>query len=106
MGVNRNTNNNYNPTTEMKFDINLQIKAPDSRERKHIILYFTTKDIKLRWFQYRLTHIILHKIGINQANNCFLCNKEADNLTNLFLNCTHIHKLQMWLKFYCSHLNN
>lgn len=52
-----------------------------------------TADVKLRWFQFRLTHRILScncflvKIGVKDSNLCTFCLEEPEDLVHLFWSC-------------------
>ena len=76
----------------------------------------TTKDTKLRWFQYRLLHRILTTnrflkiIGIKEDDICQFCNTEVETLTHLFWECVCTAmfwtRLVKWLKDNCILLGN
>ena len=72
----------------------LDINLPDARwEKIHENALRQTKDVKLRWFQYRIVHRIistntyLYKIRIVQSPLCSFCNKEPESISHLFCHC-------------------
>ena len=59
----------------------------------HLEKYHTKKEIKLKWFQIRLVHIIfdttivIKKMGIEKDDKCTFCKQERDSLDHIFWKC-------------------
>lgn len=86
----------------------------NSWKKRNQIVFQLTKDIKLRWFEYRIFHWILatnshlFKIKITNTELCSLCNRNVETLTHLFWECIYVDEL--WNKLVeltstCSTLN-
>ena len=62
------------------------------------LLKFTTRDTKLRWFQFRILHNILTtnrsvaKYCNEQSHLCTFCNKESETIQHLFWSCEMVNK--------------
>ena len=73
----------------------------------------TTKDTKLRWFQYRLLHRILpsntylKKIGIKNDDKCGFCNHDVEDINHLFWHCEKVQTFWNdfidWIHSNCIH---
>lgn len=76
----------------------------------YLLVYSTTIDTKLRWFQYRLLmnclylNKDLYKFKLKDSELCSLCNKHVETIEHLFINCEVSAKLyseiSIWLKEY------
>jgi hypothetical protein len=74
------------------------------------LVYSTTIDTKLRWFQYRLLmnclylNKDLYKFKLKDTELCSFCNKHVETIEHLFINCEVSTKLyseiSIWLKEY------
>ena len=64
-----------------------------------LIPFKCTSNIKLRWFQFRLTHRILGvnsflaKIGVKGSNLCTFCKETEETISHLFCECPTTLKL-------------
>ena len=79
-------------------------------------IYITTKDVQLRWFQYRLINRIipteryLYITKIKDDPICSFCQEEEQNICHLFFECNVV--FDFWMKFErlvkekCIHCNN
>ena len=80
------------------------------------ICHKTTKESKLKWFQYRLLHRILptnrflHLRNIRDNNLCSFCNREEESVSHLFWDCDIVKNfwtnLQNLLIANCTHIVN
>ena len=80
------------------------------------IIYMTTQDVQLRWFQYRLIHRILptqRYLYLRKLSNdpiCNLCNESEQDICHLFFDCPIVlefwSKLEDLLKDKCLHCRN
>ena len=77
-----------------------------SKQTKHTddnLLYLTTKDVQLRWFQFRLLHRIiptqkyLYITKIVGDPVCNFCQEEEQDICHLFFEC--VVTLEFWRKF-------
>ena len=76
----------------------------------------TTKDTKLRWFQFRIIHGILStnsflcKIKLAENNLCTFCQNEVETISHLFWYCEHVQLFWKYLlkllKNDCHHAQN
>ena len=67
-------------------------------EKVFLVPRSITKDTKLRWFQFRLTHRILttnvfaHRIGLTDTSLCSFCSLERETIEHLLWNCNVVKK--------------
>ena len=104
------------PTAQLKWINNNIFTEQTDWNRIYSLTYNTTKDTKLRWFQFRLIHRILstnmylHKIGLAQDNTCTFCRNNPESLIHLFGDCpisrNFWQDLETWLKGECVHVTN
>ena len=83
-------------------------------EQIYLKPFLTTKDTKLRWFQYRISHKILttnsflYKIKLRSNDLCTFCLLEPESIVHLFCECEKVktfwNSLMRWLKDKCSHI--
>lgn len=58
-----------------------------------------TKDIQLRWLQYRIIYRIfatnsqLFKLKIVKTELCAFCNTDVENLTHFLLECIYVDEI-------------
>ena len=63
-----------------------------------------TMDVKLRWFQYRITHRILttntymYKIKQRDDDMCTFCNEESETIIHLLVDCRKVKPIWSQLK--------
>ena len=79
-------------------------------------IYITTKDVQLRWFQYRVINRIipteryLYITKIKEDPICSFCHEEEQNICHLFFECDIVFnfwmKLERLFKEKCIHCNN
>ena len=79
-------------------------------------LKFTTRDTKLRWFQFRILHYILttnrsvSKYIVNQNHLCTFCNTESETIQHLFWGCEKVknfwNKLSSLVNERCKNVHN
>lgn len=82
------------PKSEIKWENTLNINLDFERWEKiyKSSIYFTI-DVKLQWFQFRITHRILstntllYKLGIRESNMCTFCEEEPETLIHFFCEC-------------------
>ena len=80
-------------------------------EKINCLVFKITKDVKLRWLQYRFLHrilptnILLHKMKIVVSPLCTFCNNELETYCHLFFECLHVRtfvsSLQEWIDNTC-----
>ena len=80
------------------------------------ILKFTTRDTKLRWFQFRILHHILttnrsvSKYIVNQSQLCTFCNNHSETIQHLFWHCEKVktfwNELSTLIKQRCRNSHN
>ena len=62
------------------------------------LLKYTTKDSKLRWFQFRILHCILttnrsvSKYNNDQSHLCTFCNTQSETIQHLLWSCEKVNK--------------
>ena len=84
--------------TKWKDDINY-VGETYSTELCFSLIYSTTLDPKLRFFQYRLlnrtitTNYILHKWNLVETNICSFCSNYPETLNHLFLQCPNTRNI-------------
>ena len=92
------TNNKTIPVAQQKWQIELTPSENLNWKLIYSSVFKCTKDTKIRWFQYRLSHrilatnVFLHKIGIKYNNKCTFCDTDFETLTQLFFECPLIKK--------------
>lgn len=63
----------------------------------NLLVFQTTKDTRLIWFQYR----IIHKIKVKVSPLCRFCESTAETYLHLFCGCSHTQKrfgkVQEWI---------
>jgi hypothetical protein len=63
------------------------------------IIFKTSKDVQMQWFQYRIVHrilstnVFLKKIGIIQSDLCSFCKLYPETITHLFWECIFVEEL-------------
>jgi hypothetical protein len=63
------------------------------------IIFKTSKDVQMQWFQYRIvyrilsTNFFLKKIGIIQSDLCSFCKLYPETITHLFWECIFVEEL-------------
>lgn len=82
------------PKFEKKWELTFNTQfTPEWWKKAHTNSIDFTSDIKLKWFQIRITHRIistntfLYKIGIAASALCTFCNNEAEDLFHLYWTC-------------------
>ena len=80
------------------------------------MLKFTTRDTKLRWFQFRILHHILttnrsvSKYMVNQSQLCTFCNNHSETIQHLFWHCEKVktfwNELSTLIKQRCRNSHN
>ena len=80
------------------------------------MLKFTTRDTKLRWFQFRILHNILttnrsvSKYMVNQNQLCTFCNNHSETIQHLFWHCEKVktfwNELSTLIKQRCRNSHN
>lgn len=95
---------NVKPTSQRKWEQKLVLNFDDIWWKNcNSCIFETTKDIKLRWFQYRISHRILStnvflvKIGLANNELCSFCKEVPETLEHLFWYCNIV--TQFWKKF-------
>ncbi|XP_048257454.1 uncharacterized protein LOC125383226 [Haliotis rufescens] len=78
-------------------------------------IFSTTQDVKLRWFQYKITHRILttntflYLLTYPQNDLCSFCHNEKETITHLFWECDIIKQfwdeVSLWID-QCFHVYN
>ena len=64
----------------------------------------TTKEVKLKWFQIRISHriiatnVILHSMGIAPDDKCSFCERDKENIQHLFYYCNYVKEFWNNLK--------
>ena len=65
-------------------------------ESTHSLSFWSTKETKLREFQFKLLHRriatndFIYKIGIKQSDSCTFCGETMQNLVHLFWSCIYL----------------
>ena len=70
----------------------------DIQKQKNLFLlpWKVTIDSRLRWLQFRITHLILptnkwlHRIGLIESPNCNRCKTEIETLDHIFIECPEV----------------
>lgn len=70
--------------------------------------FITTKNSKLQWLQYRITHRILgtneflNKINLIPSNKCEFCKESVETIEHIFWSCTKVfdlwENLNQWIR--------
>merc|ERR1712074_106479 len=85
--------------SEIKWENILDIQVNNFWRNHNAVCHYVTKDIKLLWFQYRITHRIIStnayvfKIGIFEGDRCNFCNAEVETICHIFSGCVHVNTL-------------
>ena len=103
------------PASEYKWQQKMECNFDDFWWKKcNTQIFKCTKDVKLRWFQFRIVHRILStnqflkKIQIADSDLCSFCHEMPETLIHIFCKCRFVtcfwENFQLWLndKF---HLN-
>ena len=80
------------------------------------LLKFTTRESKLRWFQFRILHNILttnrsvSKYNDDQSHLCTFCNSHSETIQHLFWSCQRVNHfwkdLSTLINQRCGHVHN
>lgn len=88
------------PKSEKKWELIFNLHVDQNWWKKcNQIVFHLTKDIQLRWFQYRILHRILatnshlFKMKITNTELCSFCNTNVETLTHLFWECIYVEEL-------------